>query len=244
VAALSLLLGRAAGMSDATLSDLGVAALLHDAGFAGDRPAAEHALAGARLLLRQRGFHEAKVRRLLCALDHHRPYRTPDAAPPPSLFARIVHVADDYAVLVGARPGGAGLSPAMALARMWPARGAAYDPDLLAAFVQVMGPMPPGTLLELSDGRWAVSVSAARDRARFAGPLVRVVRGADGTPCAGATEVDLGLRPATVKAVRALSPAARDEAPGVMSPAEVLETCCPALAGLGTAPDPTRAVSG
>jgi hypothetical protein len=231
VAVLSLLLGRAAGISDAALSDLGVAAMLHDAGFADDGPSAEHALAGARLLMRQRGFHEAKVRRLLCTLDHHLPYRGAPGSPRPSLFARIVHLTDDYAVLVGRPPAGAGLSPAIALARMSGASAVSYDPDLFALFVQVLGPMPPGTLLELSDGRWAVSVSGARDRPRFAKPLVRVVREADGTPDAGLRELDLGLTLATVRPVKALSAAALSEAWGVMSPAQVLERTFPEAAG-------------
>jgi hypothetical protein len=177
--------------------------------------------------MRQRGFHEAKVRRLLCALDHHRPFRGAGGGPPPSLFARILHVADDYAVLVGRPPGGAGLSPAIALARMSAAAGAAYDPDLLAFFVQVLGPTPPGTLLELSDGRWAVSVSAARDRARFQRPLVRVVREADGTPGTGLVELDLAERPAAVRPVKAIGASALREARGVLTPTEVLERAWP-----------------
>ena len=230
VTVLSLLIGRAAGIGDAALSDIGVAAMLHDAGFAEEGPPGDHALSGARLLMRQRGFHEAKIRRLLCALDHHRPFRGPGGGPPPSLFARILHVADDYAVLVGRPPGGAGLSPAIALARMSAAAGAAYDPDLLALFVQVLGPMPPGTLLELSDGRWAVSVSAARDRARFQKPLVRVVREADGTPGTGLVELDLAQRPATVRPVKAIGASALREAWGVLTPAQVLERAFPATA--------------
>jgi hypothetical protein len=46
-------------------------------------------------------------------------------------------------------------------------------------------------LLELNDGRWAVSVSGGRDRERFARPVVRVVRHADGSPADGSESIDL-----------------------------------------------------
>jgi len=203
VTALALQLGRALGLSDAALSDLGVAAMLHDVGYA-RAGRAGHDLAGARMLLRQRGFHEGKIRRLQATLEHHRP--APDG---PSLFARILRIVDDYDVLVAPRPGAPQLPPATAQAAMWAARGTLYDPDLLALFVQMMGLYPPGSLLELSDGRWVVSVSGGRDAERFAWPLARLVRDKDGRPRDGAEEVDLFVLREFLKPKRVLNAASQ-----------------------------------
>jgi len=206
VCGLSLLLGRAVGLPEAALSDLGVAAMLHDVGYVRGADRAGHPAAGARMLLRQRGFHEAKVRRLLAVLEHHLPCTPtdPSAGESPSLFARILRIAEDYELLVSARPGQAPpLAPPIALAVMWASRGREYDAILLALFVQVMGFFPPGTLLELADGRWVVSVSGGRDAERFPWPVVRVVREADGRPQDAHEELDLfgvrnGIRPKSV----------------------------------------------
>jgi len=198
VCGLALLLGKAVGLPEAALSDLGVAAMLHDVGYVrgGDRE--RHPAVGARLLLRQRGFHEAKVRRLLAVLEHHMPYTPADtsAGEPPSLFGRILRVAEDYDLLVSSRPGQVPLPPPAALAVMWAGRGPEYDAILLALFVQAMGLYPPGTVLELSDGSWALSVSGGRDHERFSWPVVQPVRAADGQALDGRERRDLfELRP-------------------------------------------------
>jgi hypothetical protein len=143
------------------------------------------------------------VRRLRAVLEHHQPY----AGPTPSLFARILKIADDYDVLT--TPGGPqpALPPPVAQASMWAARGTAYDPDLLAVFVQMMGAYPRGSLIELSDGRWGVVTSGGRDRDRFVWPVVRVVRESDGREADGRQEEDLFLRRGELKPKRVLNPA-------------------------------------
>jgi hypothetical protein len=181
VCVLSLLVGRALGLPEDALSDLGVAAMLHDLGHVRDPE--RHAEAGACLLLGQRGFHEGKIRRLRLVLEHHESGTGGGSdASGVSLFARILHIADDYDLLASTRPGGAAVPPPTAQGALWAARGERYDADLLALFVQVMGLYPPGSLIELSDGRWVVTVSGGRDRQRFAWPVVRVVRDVDGRP--------------------------------------------------------------
>jgi HD domain-containing protein len=184
VCSLSIQLGQALGLSDAALSDLGVTAMLHDVGRVQESDRNRHGAAGARILLHQRGFHEGKMRRLRAVFEHHQPI-----AERPSLFARILHIADDYDVLIAPRPGLPQIPPATAQASMWAARGTEYDPDLMALFVQTMGLYPPGSLLELSDGCWAVTVSVGRGPERFAWPRVRIVSRSDVTTVA--EEVDL-----------------------------------------------------
>jgi hypothetical protein len=203
VAGLAIQLGQAVGLSDASLSDLGVAAMLHDVGYARSATRDGHCAAGARLLLRQRGFHEGKVRRLLAVSEHHLPYQ----GRRPTLFARILRIVDDYDVLVAVRPRLPQIPPATAQASMWAARGTQYDPELLALFVRTMGLYPPGSLLELSDGRWAVVTSGGRDQERFSWPVVRLVRDPGGDARDGREELDLFTVRDRVRPRRVVNPA-------------------------------------
>ena len=116
------------------------------------------------------------------AIEHHR-----DLDRNPSLYARIVRIADDFENYTRLRPAGALMSPAEAIVRMASAVGVAYDPHLFQLFVNKIGAFPPGSLLRLKDGRVALSLSGARDAARFSRPLCSVLRNADGTLPVGET---------------------------------------------------------
>jgi hypothetical protein len=194
---LALLIGGAAGLSTGALQDLGVAALLHDVGYASGADALDpgtpgasllrHPVSGVHLLMRQRGFHEAKVRRLRAVLEHHRRYD--DARGHPSLLARILAIAEDYDTLLQPRTGAR--TPDEAVARMAAAAGTVYDPRLLQLFVNLVGRYPPGTLLQLSDGRVGRVRSLVRDPEKFALPLVHIARLADRAAYVNEEVVDL-----------------------------------------------------
>ncbi len=180
VSQLALLVGGALGLPPSVQQDLGVAALYHDCGYASEGGGStvlfeQHPAAGARLLLRQKGFHEGKMRRLLTALQHH---RDADAKPRPSLFSRIVRLAEDYDNL-GRR---SGRSPTLALAAMQKWAGTRYDPVLLQLLVNALGAYPPGTLLRLEDGRIMRVAKPALTLEAFAHPVARCVRLANGSP--------------------------------------------------------------
>jgi response regulator RpfG family c-di-GMP phosphodiesterase len=180
---LALMLGRSVALPRTALADLGVAAMFHDLGFClgPDGPMVSfdrHARAGLGVLLRQRGFHRAKVRRLLAVLTHHRDIDG-ESGPPP-LYSRIIHIADDFDILTRPRPRAVG--PAEALSRMAAHAGKGYDAALLQGFVNALGAYPTGTKLRLADGRAVVSVSAVRDSATFDRPLCRPVGGSGGAP--------------------------------------------------------------
>lgn len=195
VTCLALRLALDVGFSDAALADLGVACMLHDMGFAdrsgGIAPSeALHGVGTARLLLRQRGFHQARLKRMLAALEHHRPYA---ASPAPHLYARILRIADDYDTLTRERRPAPLATPPQALGRMRAAVGTEYDPVLFQVFLNALGPFPPGTRLRLADGRVVVVWDGARGAARFGKPLCRVVRYADGRAPLAPVDVDLAL---------------------------------------------------
>lgn len=179
---LALMLGRGLALPRGSLADLGVAAMFHDLGFCigPDGPMVSfdrHARAGLGVLLRQRGFHRAKVRRLLAVLTHHRDLDG-DGGPPP-LYARIIHIADDYDILT--RPRARAVGPAEGLARMAAYSGSAYDAALLQAFINVLGVYPPGSKLRLASGKAVVSLTAVRTPETFDKPLCRQVGGSGGT---------------------------------------------------------------
>jgi len=199
VAELALLVGRALGLPESVLQDLGVAALYHDCGYAAGASAPEgagvsfegHGAGGARLMLRQRGFHEAKTRRVLAVLQHH---RDANERLRPGLFGRILRVAEDYDTL--ARRSGK-LSPTVALALMLKWAGTRYDTVLLQILINALGAYPPGSLLKLPDGRIVRSAAPARGPDTFAQPVARCLRLADGSPAPPETPlVDLrGVAP-------------------------------------------------
>jgi len=198
VCRLSLLIASAAELSDENIQDLGVSAMFHDMGYAAREgadssigeegfspPFERHAAAGARMLLRQRGFHQAKINRALSALEHHRDYDYEGGHP--SLFSRIIRIAEDYANMTSGR---GGYNPHDALARMAAAKGTRYDPTLMQVFVNKMGKYPPGTILEvevkLSTGKYTfvmMSSSLCRNQETFEQPLCNVLRLHDGTLC-------------------------------------------------------------
>lgn len=175
VCATSLLLGKTAGFGVGFLQDLGIAALTHDAGYLAVPPGegavalAHHALEGARIVLRQRGFSEAKVRRLLAVLEHHRDHADPAGAP--SMAGAILRVAEDYVNAV--RLYGARVTRADALGAMVKAAGRLYHPLLPQLLANALGRWPPGTIVELDGKRYGRVAVPARGDELWDKPLVR-----------------------------------------------------------------------
>lgn len=175
VAMVALLLGKAAGLPGGFLQDLGLSGLVHDAGYlapeVGEGPAAlvRHPVEGARIVLRQRGFSEAKLRRLRGVLEHHRDFADPGVRP--STMGAILRLSEDYANVI--RLYGAKVTRAAALGAMLKAGGRLYHPVLAQLLVNGLGRHPPGTLLELGDGSLVRSASPARGADLWDRPLVR-----------------------------------------------------------------------
>lgn len=199
VCRLSLLLAQAAQLSEENLQDLGVAAMFHDMGYAAREgadpkkgeegfppPFERHPAAGARMLLRQRGFHQAKIKRVLSALEHHRDYDYEGGRP--HLFARIIRIAEDYSNMTSRR--GGGFNPQEALARMAAGVETSYDPTLMQLFINQMGLYPPGTIMEvevdLPSGFHTfilLSSSLCTSPENFAQPKCKLLVLPDGTEC-------------------------------------------------------------
>ncbi len=103
-------------------------------------------------------------------------------------MARIAAVADVYDAITSERlyaPARPACEGVRAIAE---GSGTLFDPDVAESFGRIVAPYPPGTSVELSDGRAGIVVSvpeSALDR-----PVVRILVGA-GSPC----EVSLLLEP-------------------------------------------------
>jgi hypothetical protein len=178
VAFAALLTGRTAGFPASFLQDLGIAALIHDAGYLapglGDDAEGlrRHGVEGARILLRQKGFHEAKVRRLRAVLEHHRDWSGPSARP--SAAGALLRLAEDYTNAV--RLYGAKITRTAALSAIARAGGALYHPSLAQVLVNALGLHPPGTVLELGDGRVVRVAAPPASRDRFDRPVVQLTQ--------------------------------------------------------------------
>jgi hypothetical protein len=126
---------------------------------------------GARVVLRQKGFSEAKLRRLRAVLEHHRDWTNPTLRP--STFGAILRLAEDYVNVV--RLYGAKVTRDAALGAMLKAGGKFYQPALAQLLVNALGRFPPGTLVELDDGRLGRSTAPARGQDLWDKPLVRLL---------------------------------------------------------------------
>ncbi|MCB9781194.1 MAG: HD domain-containing protein [Alphaproteobacteria bacterium] len=213
----ALMLGQALGLSTEVLQDLGVAAMFHDIGYASREgqqvdesgkvvaegfapPFPRHGSAGVRLMLKQRGFHEGKIRRALATIEHHRDLD--NAKGRPSLFGRILRISEDYDNLIRVR--GGGFPPADALARMGAWAGLRYDAVLLQLLINTLGRYPPGTVLELQDGRIVRSRSTVRFPGSWEKPLCEVLREANGRPPDQETIIDLDREGEVLRVLRAV----------------------------------------
>lgn len=222
VVALSLLLGRDAGLDEETLRQLALAALLHDAGKielpAGSREARtdmsaaeletyrSHVDHGVRLA-RRMGLDEAIVRSIA---EHHE--HADGSGFPAGLRAeqmsepgKVLAITNRYVNLVCPQQDSDGLTPHQAMQQMYGKERAHFDASLLARFVRLLGVYPPGSLVELSDGRFALVV-ASRPGASLT-PRVRIIVDPEAEALSPALDID-GETPFKIR--RSLNPAELD----------------------------------
>jgi putative nucleotidyltransferase with HDIG domain len=176
VTVLALLLARQIGLDPAQQRAVALGALLHDVG----KLALPDTLRNAgtdqpALALRARRDHVVQGVRLGTAMgldpialrviaQHH---ELQDGSGLPQglrgddivLPARIIALIDRYDRLCNPLGGGAQRTPHEAQSVLYAQMRAQLDPTLLAAFVKVMGVYPPGSVVQLTDGRYALVVA-------------------------------------------------------------------------------------
>jgi putative nucleotidyltransferase with HDIG domain len=181
VTVMSLLLGKAMGLAGQDLLDLGVAAFLHDIGklqlpprvryfedsFSIDdfKQYQEHVNKGVAMANRMQLPEGA----LMAMAQHHElmdgtgfPMRP--AGGELTLPARILALINRYDNLCNPVRLATALTPHEALSLLFSQQKARYDNVALSAFIRMMGVYPPGSAVQLIDGRFAlvVSVNSAR----------------------------------------------------------------------------------
>ncbi|HXE37436.1 MAG TPA: HD domain-containing phosphohydrolase [Azonexus sp.] len=181
VMTLSLLLGKQARLPSEALCALGIAALLHDIG--------KFSINSSILRNPARNKHEEAIYQSHCRVGYEVAQRSGRLSPavldailhhheridgsgyPDRLAdkeiqvaARVVAIANRFDNLANPIDPRRALSPSEALATMWSKEKAAFDTVLLQLFVRAMGVYPPGSIVQLSDGRvGAVVASASTD---------------------------------------------------------------------------------
>jgi len=207
VAVLSLNLGVQLGILDRELQKLGIGALLHDMGklrVPGGLVQKEgpldpreyeaiktHSLHGARILL------EAGSVPTDCAvvpLSHHERYDGSGyprklSGPGVGKFGLIAAIADVYDAMTTDRPYQKGMSPTLALRKLYGWAGTHFHAVYVQKFIQCVGIYPIGTAVRLDTGE--VGVVIRQNRADLLRPWVRIARSAAGAPLQRAVDADL-----------------------------------------------------
>lgn len=181
VGIVAMLLGRQLALSEADMMDLGMGALLHDVGKIAlpDRvrlPHEDFSSAEQRLYRDHVAQGVSQARRmglspgtLLVIAQHHEHadgsgWPQGVAQDKMSAAARIVAMVNRYDNLCNAAVPSRSLTPHEALSRMFSQSRTQFDAVLLNSFIKMMGIYPPGSLVQLSDDRYAMvmTVNSAR----------------------------------------------------------------------------------
>jgi HD-GYP domain-containing protein (c-di-GMP phosphodiesterase class II) len=221
VVMVAVTVGHQLGFDRRTLSDLGVAALLHDVGKASvldrvprdprawsdeqRRLAESHTLAGARQIARSTPLNATSMRCVRTALEHHAgPGGYPDLGGGDAcVIAQVVGVADCYVSLLDRRETDRGrITPYQALGMMLGPLAEHFEPALLGVLVRAVGLYPAGQMVEISDGSQALVL--APDPEDIERPHVRVMTTCFGEWLPEDRRVDLRPLPAGLSVVRAL----------------------------------------
>jgi HD-GYP domain-containing protein (c-di-GMP phosphodiesterase class II) len=210
VCILSLALGRLVGVDRDVLIPAGVGAVLHDIGkvavpsstlnYPGRlnddqwREITIHPQEGALAILAAggRGSEVAAT----VAFEHHSRYDatgyptvTRDGRP--HVYSRLVQVVDTYDAITSRRSYRRAESPMRALQVLVEGSGSAWDPEMVHAFIGMMGIYPPGSILVTKSGETAVVIRATEEAGAPVHALI--VRGRDGAEIAEPEPILLDL---------------------------------------------------
>ena len=181
VTVISLLIGRTLGLDAEELADLGVGALMHDVGkqdiaeryrhledgFGNSEVAAyrEHVARGVA-----HGRRMALSAGALAVLAQHHEHADGSGFPlrigrdRMAMAARIVAIVDRYDKLCNPGSGALAMTPHQAVAMLFAQGRQRYDTTVLNTFIRMMGVYPAGSLVQLTDDRYAMVVGVNSSR--------------------------------------------------------------------------------
>lgn len=181
VSVVAMLMGRSLGLAPEEMLDLGVGALLHDIGKL-DLPTRLHHAEEAFTSAEINGYREhvakgvglgqkmsLRAGALTVIAQHHEhadgsgfPLRL--AADRQSLAARIVAIVNRYDNLCNPASRSIALTPHEAVATLFAQGRSRFDSTVLNAFIRMMGVYPAGSLVQLTDERFAMVVGVNSSR--------------------------------------------------------------------------------
>ncbi len=180
VSILAIAFGRHLRFDAAELRMLGLCGLLHDVGKMRTprvilnkraslteeefRIVKQHTIDGHKLLKEEGG---TPARPIDVVLNHH---ERPDGKGYPrglkagdiSEYARIIAIVDAYDAMTSDRCYAPALSPVDAQKEIFENRGKQFDEEYALAFMQAIGPYPPGTIVELRNGMVGIVLAGQR----------------------------------------------------------------------------------
>ncbi len=181
VTVIALLIGRTLGLDAEELADLGVGALMHDVGkqdiperyrhgdgdLGGNDLAAyrDHVVKGVA-----HGRRMALSAGALAVLAQHHEHADGSGFPMQigsdrmAMGARIVAIVDRYDKLCNPGPGAPAMTPHQAVAMLFAQGRQRYDTTVLNTFIRMMGVYPAGSLVQLTDDRYAMVVGVNSSR--------------------------------------------------------------------------------
>ncbi len=209
----SVVLGQKLGLDKLQLYELGLGALFHDIGKMRidpeitNKPEAlsdeefemmkQHPTEGLLALFNMHGFGHVPFRAMLMAYEHHMKTDLTGYPPnkrerKPTLFSRIVAVADGFDAATSQRAYQTAWRPEDALREMKdnPRRG--FDQLLVKAMINVTGIYPVGQVVILDTYELGVVVAPNPDPKKLNQPVVKIIIDSMGIPLPEPQTVDLG----------------------------------------------------
>ena len=181
VTVISLLLGKAFGLPEADMLDLGVGAMLHDIGKLDVperlRHREDHFSASEALVYQEHVAHGATHARRMglsdgarTVVEQHHEHADGSGFPlrigsdRMSVAARIVALVNRYDKLCNPNIPSRALTPHEAVSLLFAQGKSKFDTTILGGFVKMMGVYPPGSAVQLTDERYAIVVGVNSNR--------------------------------------------------------------------------------
>ncbi len=184
VAALSIVMAKAAGMTQREMEDVGVCGMLHDVGKtsistevlskSGKLDEAEmaemrkHTRYGRDILISTKSVMSGAAD---VAHSHHEredgqgyPRKLPSESIP--MFAKIVAIAEAYDTMTTKQTYKPACSPSEALQELYSLRGKQFDEDMVIKFIDAVGIFPPGSIVEMLNGEIGIVLANTSDKLR------------------------------------------------------------------------------
>lgn len=216
VGLLSIILGRAEGLSPVDLETLGLCGMLHDMGKS-KVPLAilnkegafsdeefeimkSHTTLGFEILNEK---SDVAAEAAIVAHSHHerlngQGYPRALSAENISYFTRIVAIADAYDAITSKRVYSPSKTSLEGLKILIGAKGTHFDSALVDKFVECIGIYPAGSVAELSNGEIAIILPSPHEQRNM--PKVLVVRGSDKKACRERT-IDLSVEQSSAESI-------------------------------------------